>query len=104
MCVFSMSERLKIAFAQRAREYWVHHPQEWRDTWAGRDVWDGRWWTLAVQRLGDGDSFWTWIEREHLDMHLRDQMWRLIKDTELDLFQVYFHHDPPPLQRHRSGP
>ena len=99
-----MSERLKAAFAQRAMKYWRNHPQEWRDTWAGRDFWDGRWWTLAVQRLGDGDSFWTWIERETLDTHVRDQMWCLIKDTAPDLFRFYFHHDPTPLQRDRSGP
>ena len=95
-----MSERLKAAFAQRAMEYWRQHPQEWRDTWAGRDMWDGRWWSMAVQRLGDGDSFWTWIEREVHETHVRDQMWCLIKDTDPDLFRRYY--DSTPLQRHRG--
>ena len=97
-----MSQRLKEAFARRAMAYWREHPQEWADTWAGTDLWDGHWWTMAVQRLGDGDTFWSWFAQTPLDTHLRDQMWCLIKDTDPELFRC--HYDSPPLQRHRRRP
>ena len=100
--VFIMSLRLKEAFAQKAWAYWRAHPQEWYDTWAGRDQWDGTWWTLAVQRLNEGSAFWPWFAQAPLDTHLRDQMWQLIKDTDPVLFRQ--HYDSPPLQRHRGRP
>ena len=88
---------LKEAFAQKALAYWREHPQEWTDTWAGRDRWDGTWWTLATQRLSEGD--WTWFQQAPLDTHLRDQMWCLIKETDPVVFRQQY--DSPSLQRHR---
>ena len=41
---------------------------------AGRDRWDGTWWTLAMQRLSEGSAFWLWFQQAPLDTHLRDQM------------------------------
>ena len=88
---------LTVAFARRARSYWRDHPQEWRDTWAGRDLWDGVWWSLATQRWRAGD-FWTWFDRVDLDTHLRDQMWDLIKETDPEVFRQQY--DSSPVQRH----
>ena len=99
-----MSARLRAVFTQRAYDYWRAHPQEWRDTLTGRDAWDGLWWTLVVHRLGDGESFGSWLTREVSETHVRDQMWSLIKDTAPDLYRVYFHHDQTPLQCHRGSP
>ena len=93
---FIMSLRLKDAFAQHALAYWRDHPQEWNDTWAGRDLWDGTWWTLATQRMGE--EFWPWFYQTPLDTHLRDQMWALIKETDPVLFRQQY--DSPPVQRH----
>ena len=42
------------------------------DTWEGRDLWDGAWWTVASQRLKE--DFWPWFEQARLDTHLRDQI------------------------------
>ena len=92
-----MSQRLKAAFARRALAYWRDHPQEWTDTWAGRDLWDGTWWTLATQRMSE--EFWPWFAQAPLDTHLRDQMWALIKETDPEVFRQQY--DSPPLQRHR---
>ena len=93
-----MSLRVKEAFARKARAYWRDHPQEWDDTWAGRDRWDGAWWSLASQRLTGGSAFWPWFYQADLDTHLRDQMWDLIKETDPVLFRQ--HYDSSPVQRH----
>ena len=94
-----MSLLLKEAFAQKALEYWRDHPQEWTDTWEGRDLWDGAWWTVAAERMKEGSAFWKWFDQARMDTHLRDQMWTLIKDTDPTLFRQ--HYDSPPVQRHR---